>query len=397
MSANDSFSWGAETLDRTGGRRRERKASRRWSLLGARMAAIVIDGLVLLVPVLAIDYLLSLLSPHDGFFFSRSESGTSTSFELRLGLPGALVVSALSLSYFFLYESLRGQTIGKRRMGLRVRSASGGPAGLNAISARTVLRLIDGFGFYLLGALVAILTGARRRRIGDWLGGTVVVRDEPDEPEPEHPRRRALWRVLAYPVGWVVAVLVATFALGLGDAVGADEQALSLVQSYVTAREHGNAALACSMLSLEQQRELVAIQTNDYPDASAGRCPAFVLRSDTNSHLLNPALAQLAAGPLTARYSPLGAVVVSSPDFPNVPLLAISEGGRVQLDIRALQRGEFIRGCAAAGQLSASECRCAFTALRAQGLLGQRLNERVAGAIGEDRARCIRGRAGSVG
>lgn len=132
-------------------------------------------------------------------------------------------------------------------------------------------------------------------------------------------------------------------------------------------------------------------------NVGGGRCPAFILRSDTKSHLLNPALAELAAGPLTAHYSPLGAVVVSSPEFPNVPLLAISEGGRVKLDIRALQRGEFIRGCAAAGRLSASECRCAFAALRAQGVLEQRLNERVAGAIGEDQAKCIRGRAGSVG
>ncbi|HMH47281.1 MAG TPA: RDD family protein [Solirubrobacteraceae bacterium] len=391
MSTNGTFSWGAESLSRGGRRRRERNVSRRGSLLGSRAAAVFIDGLVLLVPVLAIAYLLSIVFPHHGFFRSHSESGSSTSFEFRLGLPGALLVSALSLSYFFLCECLFGQTIGKRRMGLCVRSSAGGAAGLNAISARTVLRLVDGLGLYLLGALVAILTGARRRRIGDWLGGTVVVRDDGGL---EDPPRHELWRVLAYPVSWVLAVIVATFALGLGDAVGADEQALSLVQSYVRAREHGDAALACSMLSREQQRELVALQTNDYRAASGARCPAFILRSETNSRLLNPALPELVAGPLTARYSPLGAVLVSSADVPDVALPAIYEGGRLKLDVRALQRVEFVRGCVQAGRLSAGECGCAFAELREEGLLESVFTERAQVAIRENRARCTRGRAG---
>lgn len=92
-------------------------------------------------------------------------TGPSGSANLRLGLPGVLVISALTLSYFFLFEALRGQTIGKRRMGLRVQSAEGGPPGLNAISARTVLRLIDGLVFYAVGALIAGLSGSRRRRL----------------------------------------------------------------------------------------------------------------------------------------------------------------------------------------------------------------------------------------
>jgi uncharacterized RDD family membrane protein YckC len=391
MSTNDTFSWGAESLSRGGRRRRERNVSRRGSLLGSRAAAVFVDGLVLLVPVLAIAYLLSIVFPHHGFFRLHSESGSSTSSEFRLGLPGALLVSALSLSYFFLCECLFGQTIGKRRMGLCVRSSAGGAAGLNAISARTVLRLIDGLGLYLLGALVAILTGARRRRIGDWLGGTVVVRDEGGL---ENPPRHELWRVLAYPLSWVLAVIVATFALGLGDAVGADEQALSLVQSYVRAREHGDAALACSMLSREQQRELVALQTNDYRAASRARCPAFILRSETNSHLLNPALPELAAGPLTARYSPLGAVLVSSPNVPNVPLLAIYEHGRLKLDVRALQRVEFVRGCERAGRLSSAECGCAFAELREAGLLERAFTGRADLSLRENRRRCMRGTAG---
>jgi uncharacterized RDD family membrane protein YckC len=198
-------------------------------LLGARMAAVIIDGLVLIVPVVAVAWLLSLAFPHHGFFFSRSavavSSAGSTASRYTLGLPGLLVISALSLGYFFLYEAIRGQTVGKRAMGLRVRSASGGRAGLNAISARTVLRLIDALPFfYLLGTLVALLSGSRRRRIGDWAGGTVVVRDE---EVTEQESDRSPWRVAIYPAVWLAAVLLATFGLGLGKAAGERERALA--------------------------------------------------------------------------------------------------------------------------------------------------------------------------
>jgi uncharacterized RDD family membrane protein YckC len=191
------------------------------------MAALIIDGLVLVVPVFAVAWMLSVAFPYHGFFFSKSGvsvSGTgATTSDYKLGLPGFLVVSALSLSYFFLFEALRGQTIGKRAMGLRVRSASGGRAGLNAISARTVLRLVDALPFfYLVGTLVALLSGSRRRRIGDWAGGTVVLRGD---PVTDGLPRRASWRVAFYPAVWLFAVLFATFALGLGDAAGEREQA----------------------------------------------------------------------------------------------------------------------------------------------------------------------------
>jgi hypothetical protein len=106
MSTSESFSWGADTVSRSDARhQRSDKASRRTSLLGARMAALIIDGLVLLVPVFAAAWLLSLAFPHHGLFFSKSgysvAASGATKSEYSLGLPGLLVVSALSLSYYF--------------------------------------------------------------------------------------------------------------------------------------------------------------------------------------------------------------------------------------------------------------------------------------------------------
>ncbi len=391
MSTNDSFSWGIESLARPDpGRHRAKRSSHQMSLLGARAVAILIDGLVLCVPLALALYAMSLVFPHHGFFLSSvatSASGTTTVGTFGLGLPGALLLSALSLSYFFLFEAVRGQTVGKRSMGLRVRAAAGGPAGLNAVSARTVLRLIDALAFYLVGAFVAIVTGSRRRRLGDWLGGTVVVRDDGLDDPP----RQGLRRALLYPAMWVVAVLVATFALGLGRAAGAQEGAVSLVRSYVQAREGRDGALACSMLSREQQRELVAIQTRDYRDASAARCPQFVLGSDPRSHLRNPGLVELLNGPLATRYSSLGgAVLVVSRNMPSVALLAVQEGGRLELDVRGLQRAQFVKGCADAGHISTGACRCVFAGLRDEGLLDEGLSARVLDAMRVQRGRCAR-------
>jgi uncharacterized RDD family membrane protein YckC len=390
MSSHDSFSWGAETLQRAGRldagpatRRpgRTRGASRRGSLLGARAAALLIDGLVLALPTCALVYALSLVFPHRGFSVA---TGSNTSAGLRIGLPAVLVISALSLSYFFLFEALRGQTIGKRAMGLRVQSVGGGPAGLNAISARTVLRLIDGFALYLLGALVALLSGPRRRRLGDWLGGTVVVRDD----EPAEVPARSPWRALAYPLSWTLAVFVAIFALGLGTAAGADEQAVSLVQSYVKARERGDGALACSMLSTEQQRELVAIQTGDYARADAARCPALVLSSDPRSHLLNPQLPEFAKGPLRARYDSAGIALVTSQDAAPAGLVVIFEGGQPKLDVRGVEKVAFLTGCVRLGHASAGRCACLFRSFRADGSLEAVLRRAPTLAVRADERRC---------
>lgn len=360
------------------------------SLLGSRAVAILIDGLVLVVPVFASTYVLSLVFPHDGFFFHSSGRAGSpagaSGIGTQLGLPGALAVCTLSLSYFFVFEAVRGQTIGKRSMGLRVQSADGGAAGLTAISARTVLRLIDGLLLYLVGAFVAIITGTRRRRLGDWLGGTVVVREDATLAEP---LRRPLGHVMAYPLSWLTMVAIAIFALGLGTAAGADEQAVSLVQSYVKARERGNGVLACSMLTHEQQRELVAIQTRNYRDPDIARCPSLILGSDPSSHLLNPGLAELVAGPTVARYSSAGFASVSSMRETGVELIVTFQEGHPKLDMRGAERLGFLKGCDASGQASAGQCSCMFATLRAAGMVELALRGEFTETMREEQRGCL--------
>lgn len=395
--------------------------------MNLRASALILDGLILVVPVLAADYVLSGLFPHRGFFWTDGGAGFRVG---GLGLPGVLMATALSFTYFFLMEATRAQTLGKRYYGLVVQSASGGRASANAISGRTVLRLIDSLPLlYLLGALVAMLTGRRRRRIGDWVAGTVVVREDeavlaplwssavpvasvgaPPQgtatgmppmagsipplqgtptgmppmaggiPEGAHAIQPASsaggdWRIAAYPLVWFAAILLATFGLGLGKAEGAAEDAVALVASYEAARADHNGTLACSMLTAGQQRELVALVTGEYSTASASECPDHVLEARAESSLLAGQLPGFVeAGPRIAYASP-NLVVLDSPEYPGLVLMAMRENGVLKLDERAAEEQEFILGCEHDGLLSAVQCGCTFDRLRVEAPLPARPDE----------------------
>lgn len=81
------------------------------------------------------------------------------------------------VAYFVLLEWLwNGQTIGKRRAGLRVIGPDGEPARFIAVLIRNLLRPVDFLpGWYALGVTMIFLT-SRSQRLGDLAAGTYVVR-----------------------------------------------------------------------------------------------------------------------------------------------------------------------------------------------------------------------------
>lgn len=81
----------------------------------------------------------------------------------------------LAFAYFIYMESAYGQTIGKRLVDIVVVKEDGGDLDVTASAVRNVLRVVDGFGLYLVG-IVAILATGDRQRIGDIAADTVVVR-----------------------------------------------------------------------------------------------------------------------------------------------------------------------------------------------------------------------------
>lgn len=142
--------------------------------MGLRFAALLLDG--------AVVFLAALLVP------------SALGLEARSSLPTSyLSVSAyaafFSLVYRVPFEGLLGWTPGKKIFGVRVANErTGGRPGLFRALLRNLLRPLDGpFGLYLPGWFAAMLSN-RRKRIGDWVAGTVVLGERaPATWQPHRP------------------------------------------------------------------------------------------------------------------------------------------------------------------------------------------------------------------
>jgi uncharacterized RDD family membrane protein YckC len=91
----------------------------------------------------------------------------------------------LQIGYGIVCEWLwRGQTVGKRLLGLRVMDAHGLRLQFSQVVLRNLLRVVDSLpAFYLVGGTVCLLN-ARAQRLGDLIGNTIVVRHL-KLPEPD--------------------------------------------------------------------------------------------------------------------------------------------------------------------------------------------------------------------
>jgi Predicted membrane protein/domain len=136
--------------------------------LGDRFAAFVLDTVVLFGVFAAVD----------AWIFMRwgrvegTELDLTTAAVLLAGGFNALIL----FCYGWLLEAGFGATLGKALVGIRVvRSKRRGALAASAI--RNLLRIVDGFGFYIVGAMVASCSETRQR-LGDLCAGTAVVEEE---------------------------------------------------------------------------------------------------------------------------------------------------------------------------------------------------------------------------
>ena len=71
--------------------------------------------------------------------------------------------------------SFRGQSVGKRIMGIRVVRSDGAPVDPASSFLRNLLRFADTFFFLYHIVFISMISSAGFRRLGDWAGGTLVV------------------------------------------------------------------------------------------------------------------------------------------------------------------------------------------------------------------------------
>ena len=134
-------------------------------VLGRRIGAALLDLVVLAVLFVVLGLLIGETESDDG--------------NVSVNLSGGpfLIWLALTFGYYGVLEAMTGQTLGKRALGIRVVGEDrASTPGAGKIAIRTLLRLIDGILFYLVGLIVLLLTGRRRQRLGDLAAGTFVVR-----------------------------------------------------------------------------------------------------------------------------------------------------------------------------------------------------------------------------
>lgn len=125
-----------------------------------------------------VDWLLQLILGFVLFF------GSAFFFEIPSvpdWLPGSVAVILpflLLFGYPITFETVwRGRTPGKALLGLRVVTVEGAPISFRHAAIRSGLGLIDFFVTVGVAAVVSSLVSKRHQRLGDFVAGTVVLRE----------------------------------------------------------------------------------------------------------------------------------------------------------------------------------------------------------------------------
>ncbi len=143
--------------------------------LAARLLARAIDGLCqvvlagacLLLPALMVERM-------------AADSQAEATARVLLLVAAVLGILASAWLYPVLFELLwRGQTPGKRMLGLAVTDEQGRAPSPPAVVIRNLLLLVDLLPALGLVGLVAASIDPRHRRVGDMVAGTLVVERDP--------------------------------------------------------------------------------------------------------------------------------------------------------------------------------------------------------------------------
>ena len=147
--------------------------------LGSRFVALLLDTLIQLLASMVLFLLLWLAV--SAFAAETPED------EGMLAAIAVIGILLINLGYYLFFETLwSGQTPGKRAVGIRVVRDQGTPISFLDAAIRNLVRLVDMLPFYSFGLVCAFIS-RKRKRLGDYAAGTIVVRER-SAPLPGTPR-----------------------------------------------------------------------------------------------------------------------------------------------------------------------------------------------------------------
>lgn len=145
--------------------------------VGTRMLAALLDALVIVATIFFAVIAIALVG---GIIAAQPHSPAAGSV---LGAFTLLFLFGFIFAYYAGLELLwDGQTVGKRALKLRVLRDNGTPVDAASVLARTVVRLVDFLPLGYLVGLISMVVDGRARRLGDIVGGTIVVREWDSAP-----------------------------------------------------------------------------------------------------------------------------------------------------------------------------------------------------------------------
>src|SRR5262249_8254186 len=127
--------------------------------IGSRMLAYLIDFLWQLIPIIAAIVLAVTMLPEKESLVHKGADGNYEASAFG-GAIVSLVLFAVNFFYFAAFEAWwKGQTPGKRKMGLRVVRDGGHPLDGRSALVRNFLRAVDVLpAFYLVGVVALFLS-----------------------------------------------------------------------------------------------------------------------------------------------------------------------------------------------------------------------------------------------
>lgn len=155
--------------------------------IGSRGAAAAIDALISIGALIVLALILGFAAAYTGIRLDRMSPSIAW-----IGAAYVIAVFIVNWGYYVIFEGIwDGQTPGKRIMKLRVVRDGGFSITFAASAVRNLLRVVDAFALYLV-AIVVALTNKSRKRLGDIVAGTFVVKEEKAEAAALAPKADTL-------------------------------------------------------------------------------------------------------------------------------------------------------------------------------------------------------------